>query len=93
MIVKKSRIFVNIHLKRHKCPIEKLRSRHENTLATRRLLVWKRLCDKLELAGKALLFGETQSQSIAFPATSRPSHRPGDPDQKETEAPVRDLPS
>jgi hypothetical protein len=25
---------------------------------------------------------------IAFPATSRPSHRPGDPDQKETEAPV-----
>ncbi len=34
-------------------------------------------------------FGAWACSGGAFPAASRPSHRPGDPDQKETEAPVR----
>jgi hypothetical protein len=45
-------------------------------------------CDRLERAGKARASAGWPSVGIAFPATSRPSHRPGDPNQKETEAPA-----
>jgi hypothetical protein len=58
------------------------------TPATRSLLVREGRCDRLERAGKARASVIWPSISIAFPATSRPSHRPGDPDQKETEAPA-----
>ena len=58
--------------------------------ATRSLLVREGRCDRLERAGKAHASVIRPSVSIAFPATSRPSHRPGDPDQKETEAPVNE---
>jgi hypothetical protein len=58
------------------------------TPATRSLLGREGRCDRLERAGKARASVIWPSVSIAFPATSRPSHRPGDPDQKETEAPV-----
>ncbi|ASS90293.1 hypothetical protein AP3564_08675 [Aeribacillus pallidus] len=58
------------------------------TPATRSLLVREGRCDRLERAGKARASVIWPSVGIAFPATSRPSHRPGDPDQKETEAPA-----
>jgi hypothetical protein len=58
------------------------------TPATRSLLVREGRCDRLERAGKARASARWPSVGIAFPATSRPSHRPGDPDQKETEAPA-----
>jgi hypothetical protein len=56
--------------------------------ATRSLLGREGRCDRLERAGKARASVIWPSVGIAFPATSRPSHRPGDPYQKETEAPV-----
>jgi hypothetical protein len=57
--------------------------------ANRSLLVREGRCDRLERAGKARASVIGPSVGIAFPDTSRPSHRPGDPDQKETEAPAR----
>jgi hypothetical protein len=56
------------------------------TLPTRSLLDREGRCDRLDRAGKARASARWPSVDIAFPATSRPSHRPGDPNQKETEA-------
>jgi hypothetical protein len=63
-----------------------------NPPATRSLLVWEGRCDRLDRAGKARASVRWPSVGIAFPAASRPSHRPGDPYQKETEAAARDFP-
>ncbi|OQO99209.1 hypothetical protein B1689_13825 [Geobacillus sp. 44C] len=49
-------------------------------------MVWEGRCDRLDRAGKARAPARWLSVGIAFPATSRPSHRTGDPNQKETEA-------
>jgi hypothetical protein len=56
--------------------------------ATRSLLVREGRCDRLERAGKARASVIWSSVGITLPAISRPSHHPGDPDQKETEAPA-----